>query len=94
MANGGQTMGRHKKPDKLTQENAQALAAGMSYGKWKALQPVAVEEKKPPKPIYNMRVCVICGLEYRGSENGKQKYCSKKCAREAVYRARRERGAT
>lgn len=84
-------MGRHKKPDKLTRENAQALAAGMSYGKWKALQPVAVKEEKPPKLHYEMRECAICGFEFRKSENGKQKYCSKKCAREAELRARRER---
>ena len=29
-----------KKPDKLSQEVSMALAAGMSYGKWKAKQPV------------------------------------------------------
>ena len=85
-------MGRHKKPDKLTRENAQALAAGMSYGKWKALQPVPVKAEKPPKPIYTMRKCAFCGLEFRQSDGcGRKKYCSDRC-REAAYRkACRER---
>lgn len=87
-------MGRHKKPDKLAQDAAAALAAGMSYGKWKALQPVAVKEEKPPKPYYDMRECAICGLEFRVGANGRKKYCSEECVREAENRARREkRGA-
>lgn len=85
-------MGRHKKPDKLTRENAQALAAGMSYGKWKALQPVPVKEETPPLPIYNMRKCAYCGLEFRQSDgSGRKKYCSDRCCKAAYDKKYRER---
>ena len=41
-------MAKKKAPDKLAQEVSQALAAGMSYGKWKATQPVVAP---PPKTL-------------------------------------------
>lgn len=85
-------MGRHKKPDKLTQENAQALAAGMSYGKWKALQPVAVKEEKPSLPIYDMRKCAFCGLEFRQTySSSRKKYCGDWCRKAAYDKRCRER---
>lgn len=80
-------MGRHKKPDKLTQENAQALAAGMSYGKWKALHPVSVEEKLS-KPYYNIKKCAFCGFEFR-SDSGKKVYCSDSCREKAYLKRKR-----
>ena len=55
-------MARKKKPmDKLAWENAQALAAGMSYGKWKAMQdPVRIEKKTPE----GWMKCRYCGKEF------------------------------
>lgn len=85
-------MGRHKKPDKLTRENAQALAAGMSYGKWKAMQqPVAVKEEKPPKPTYNVQKCAYCGTEFIDGGDKRRKYCGDRCGKAAYDRRRRER---
>ena len=44
-------MGRKKKePDRLAQDVSKAIAAGMSYGKWKAMQDTTVVgEKKLPE---------------------------------------------
>jgi hypothetical protein len=36
-----------KKPDKLAQEVSMAIAAGMSYGKWKAMQGCTEPTEKP-----------------------------------------------
>lgn len=83
-------MGRHKKPDKLTQENAQALAAGMSYGKWKAMQPVVAREQKPTKPTYNVQKCEYCGVEFIDGANSKRKYCTDQCCKNAWSKKRRE----
>lgn len=68
-----------KKYDKLAQEVAQALACNMSYGKWKAKQPVAkVEEKPIPE---GWRKCEYCGEIFR-NKNGKR-FCDIYCRTEA-----------
>lgn len=77
-----------KKPDKLSQDAAAALAAGMSYGRWKAMQPVEVKEEKPPKPYYNIKKCAFCGFEFR-SDCGRRIYCSDNC-REKAYTKRKK----
>lgn len=80
--------------DKLSQDAAAALAAGMTYGKWKAKQPVkqieapAVAEEE--KPQYR-HVCEYCGKEFFIKTNRKQKYCCKDCCREAYNKRARER---
>ena len=67
-----------KKPDKLAQEVNMALAAGMSYGKQKAMQTPVVIEKPKPKPIA-WKVCEICGNEFPVFDNKTRKYCGDKC---------------
>ena len=75
---------KKKEMDKLAWENAQALAAGMSYGKWKAMQvPVKpipkLEEVKKPK------LCRHCGKELIG----KQKYyCDAYCGMYYRYKVK------
>ena len=83
-----------KKIDRLTQENAAALAAGMSYGKWKAKQslqqieaPAVAEEEKPKY----RHICEYCGQEFFIKSKRQQKYCCEECRKEASYQRERER---
>ena len=66
------------KPDKLSHEVNMALAAGMSYGKWKAMQTPVVVEKPVPK-VKAMQVCDECGAEFPVYDNRTRKFCSEKC---------------
>ena len=65
--------------DKLAWENAQALAAHMSYGKWKAMQnPVKitpVEIDMPP----GWQKCAWCGTPFKPKSKRPQKYCQAYC---------------
>ena len=84
-------MARKKQPDKLSQEVSQALAAGMSYGKWKAMQAPVEIPKKPPKECFTTQVCLNCGCEFVRYDRVKRKYCGDRC-RDAYYqRSRRAR---
>ena len=78
-------MRRSKEPDKLAQDAAKALAAGMSYGKWKAMQEIVVPEEVKPKVEYG--VCVYCGKQYVKNNYKKRVYCDWLCR----YNANRER---
>lgn len=64
-----------KQLDKLSREMLQCEADGfgVSYGKWKAKQPVYVEPEK------EMRVCAFCGKPFI-PKTPKQKYCDKVCS--------------
>lgn len=73
------TMARKKKEmDKLAWENAQALAAGMSYGKWKAMQePVKiVKEKELPEGWCR---CAWCNTPFKPKTKRPRKYCESRC---------------
>jgi hypothetical protein len=69
--------------DQLTLDSIAAQKAGMSYGKWKALQPL-VQVKAAPDDAE--KVCEICGREipFRGRGSGREKKytCSDRCAEE------------
>lgn len=68
-------MGKKKQMDRLSRDAAAAKAAGMSYGKWKALQPKY--EPKPLKPKGRKEVtCQFCGKVFYQSDNRHRKYCS------------------
>lgn len=82
-------MAKKKYPDKLSQEVAQALAAGMSYGKWKAMQPVVPIEPKKPLEIYKEFTCEICGSKIIRVDGRNQKYCSANCRYIAYERQKR-----
>lgn len=82
--------------DDLTKDVLAAEAAGMSYGKWKALHPRthAVAEEAPVKPVKKERKppegswheCISCGTRYWANLPG-QRYCSERCRdREAKRR--------
>ena len=69
-----------KKQDKLAREAAQALACNMSYGKWKAMQPVVkVEKKQIPE---GWKECPVCGKVFKPSKYS-QKYCEPYCRNQA-----------
>lgn len=87
---GGRTSGKKKKgPDKLAQEAAAAKAAGMSYGKWKAMQSAPVEVKKEIPDGW--RVCEYCGRPYKPKTKRSQKYCEVYCAKHANDERNRKR---
>ena len=74
-------MAKKKEPDKLAQDAAAALAAGMSYGKWKAMQnPVKIE--KPKLDEKEIILCLNCGAQVKQCTNHSRKYCGPYCARE------------
>lgn len=74
-------MGRKKKPDKLAQDAAKALAAGVSYGKWMAMkQPVVKTENGLPE---GWKICPQCGKKFKARSN--KKYCDDYCRQRAYY---------
>lgn len=83
-----------EKVDKLSQEVSMAIASGMSYGKWKAMQPVAkpvpveieAADTKPKKTA----VCLWCGNTFT-QNHGRKKYCDDYCRRQADNKRCRER---
>ena len=64
-----------KELDKLSQEMIQCEADGfgVSYGKWKAVQPPYIPPEK------EMRVCLFCGKLFE-PKTPKQKYCDTVCS--------------
>lgn len=73
----------NQEPSKLAQENAQARAANLSYGKWKALQ--QRQETKPEEPINVGKVCQCCGKPIKGTK--RKQFCDPHCQR-LSYEAR------
>jgi hypothetical protein len=72
-------MAKKKPMDKLSQEVAQALACGMSYGKWKAKQsPVKLIPVSEDIPAGWSR-CEWCGTLYKPKSKRPQKYCQAYC---------------
>lgn len=75
--------------DNLARDSIAAAAAGMSYGKWKALQ-----EHKPNKPkeeenlcADGNKICEYCGEEFTPSRKT-QRFCCDRCYHKAYYRKR------
>ena len=88
-------MAKYKEPDRLSRESSMALAAGMSYGKWKALQSIIyLHTDNIPKdeiPNGRTRACQTCGILFSLTSRGTgvKKFCSDDC-REYFYRKRAE----
>lgn len=83
-------MKKQKQPDRLSQEVSLALAAGMSYGKWKAMQNATRIEKKSDIPD-GWLVCQWCGKAFKPKTRRPQKFFQTYCQREAykeTYRAK------
>lgn len=82
--------------DKLSQDAAAALAAGMTYGKWKGLQ----HERSKNKDLQSRKkeitendtqegwcICKHCGKPFLPKDKRKKKYCDDPC-RVAEYQKR------
>ena len=76
----GNTMARKKEMDNLAKDAAAALAAGMSYGKWKAMQGYT-EVKKADEIPKGWRACKVCGKIFKPTN--KQIYCEYACQKTA-----------
>ena len=67
--------------DRLAMNAMLARQAGMSYGKWKAMQkPVEVQKKAIPD---GWQVCEWCGKPFKPKTKKKQMYCEIGCQKEA-----------
>lgn len=76
--------------DRLAIESDMALKAGMSYGKWKALNK-PVEIVMPERKNVMKRTCEYCGDEYWASDRRARKYCGVDCMKKASQKKLRER---
>lgn len=77
-----------RKMDKLSREVAMAREAGMSYGKWKAMQPVVAPT---PKRVGRAVVCAYCGKEFIQYTKNQRKYCDDLCKGRAANEAEKQR---
>ena len=75
-------MAKKKIMDKLAQDAAAALAAGMTYGKWKAMQDPVTVRIEMPKLDENEIACLNCGVKVKQCASRNRKYCGPYCARE------------
>ena len=69
--------------DRLSRNAMLARQAGMTYGKWKALQPIVPIEKKPIPEGW--RKCEYCGNAFPGKQG--KRFCDVYC-REQAYKPR------
>ena len=76
--------------DRLARNAMLAKQAGMSYGQWKALQPIVpvekMEMKEPPKGWIK---CEYCKKPFKPF-NSMQKYCEVYCRERGYYEKRSE----
>lgn len=64
--------------DKLAMEAAKATAAGMSYGRWKATQPIVSHIPRKIPNGYRLGVCKECGSEFMTNQP-KKVFCDDTC---------------
>ena len=86
-------MARKREPDQLDKDVAAADAAGMSYGRYKALQNEEAERRIDPaeeKVPENVKICPWCGVLFVPRFKLRV-YCSDKCKGRATEARRRER---
>lgn len=75
--------------DRLARNAMLARQAGMTYGKWKALQPVVkVEEPEIPE---GCKKCEECGTLFK-ARNGKR-FCNDECRNKAYWRVKNKKRA-
>lgn len=83
-------MRKSKEPDKLAKDVSKAIAARMSYGKWKATQEIVIPEKKP---IGDMGICKYCGKPMDKGRYNNRGYCDFVCKYNAAKDRERQRKA-
>lgn len=72
-------MAKAKEPDQLAQDAASAKAAGLSYGKWKAMQGVTI--KKSTDLPEGWKRCEWCNTPFKAKKN--QRFCGAVCQKYA-----------
>ena len=78
-----------KEMDQLTKDCIEAQKAGMSYGKWKAMQPPREKPKQKEEKPSNKR-CRVCGTAIPMTSK-RMVYCSDECQKKYDYHANRTR---
>lgn len=80
--------------DNLARDAFLARQAGMSYGKWKATQPV-VAIKKPTIEEADEKAfpCGFCGKMITDHNHRGRRYCDDRCANNARWKRDREKAA-
>ena len=76
--------------DRLSRNALRAREAGMTYGKWKALQPV---EQKQEVVEEDLPLCEWCGTPFKPTSKRPQKYCNYVCCSQANAQRVKERKA-
>lgn len=72
--------------DNLARNAFMAKQAGLSYGRWKAMQPIVPVVKKEPEETKKTKVCPWCGEKFVPNRfNSRQKYCNTVCQQTAYY---------
>ena len=84
-------MAKKREMDNLAKDAAAALAAHMSYGKWKAMQDNPVAVKKKDETPENWKVCPHCGKSFKPREKTRQIYCELYCQQQAQALKRSEK---
>jgi hypothetical protein len=86
------TMAKKKEPDNLAKDAAAALAAGMSYGRWKAMNPNTVRAEPESDEIPDgWKLCKHCGKQFKPRKGTRQFYCEPWCQKEAHRERDRKR---
>ena len=78
-------MAKSKKMDKLSRDACDALAAGMSYGKYMAMKGPAKVTRPAPAPTGYYHVCQHCGKEFYAGDRKVRKFCSDRCRELSYY---------
>lgn len=85
-------MARKKEMDNLAKDAAAAKAAGMSYGKWKAIHPHTKDkEKQESEALEGWLTCKHCGKLFKPKSGTTQIYCDPWCRQETQRERDRER---
>lgn len=79
-------MGRKKKLDKLSQDSCDALAHGMSYGKWMAIKEPSKDVPEKKADLHQL-TCQLCGKVFYQKYKFRTKYCSGECKDQAKNNA-------
>ena len=74
-------MAKEKEMDQLTRDCIAAKEANMSYGQWKALQPVEPKKPKIDREFYKR--CPACGEYF--VIRGTKIYCDLDCRQRALW---------
>jgi hypothetical protein len=77
--------------DNLTRDAVAAKKAGMTYGKWKAMQDTGPIVTVPRGGM--IRTCKFCGKEFRQYDKRQRLYCDDVCKYKQNYRRIKERMA-